>query len=158
MRKKKDETKLSNQISIRITDADKWEALNRLKEEGKYKSFNTLINEFIDDGIDRRLNPDKTKTEEDFDAEKQERAIDKDSAEFYEVLTNLMQEVVLNAVICKSILCSLYEDKILEREGIRSSSEALKKGNYAETPLYLKRFEKMMTDKINKSNKSVREN
>ena len=157
MKKKKDETKFSNQISIRIVDADKWDALQELKEAGKYKSFNALINEFIDEGIERKSNPNAMNAAKDFDEELAERGIDKDSAMFYRVITNLMEEVVLNSVISKSILCSVFQNMLLTSEGNRVDAEAFNKGTYAETPDYLKRFEKMMTDKINKSNKNNKE-
>ena len=153
MRKKKDEKKASNQISVRITDAGKWEELNRLKTEKGYKSLNALIVDIIDAGLERMEYPDSQRPSEDFDEEKTDREVDKDSALFYKTISNLMQEIVLNVVICKSLLCSLFSSKALESSGSGIDARAFESGVYADTPKYLKRFEELMTSKMSKGKK-----
>ncbi len=60
--------------------------------------------------------------------------------EFYGVIVRLLREIVLNVVINKSILSSLFNGKCMEYKGCRVP-ELFEQGLMSDTPDYLEQFE-----------------
>lgn len=152
---------------IRILDEDKWLEIDKLRTIKKYEnSFNRLINDALDYGL-----PMLVKAE--FGEIKKDRAYyipveppveqtyPKEIDMYYrfdellEEVVSLLQEVVLNVTINKSLLCSLFNMKIHELNGANFLVRSFKSGDMRDTPDYLEAYEKRAIKEINQRRKKT---
>ena len=109
---------------ISIPDMEKWELIDKLAELPKYeKSFNKIINDALDYGLpllikaefgDIKDNDGYKMEEPPMDEPKKEVETYYRLDELLEELIGLVEEVILNATINKSLLCSLFNQKVQE--------------------------------------------
>ena len=144
---------------IRILDEDKWVDIDKLLTLKKYEnSFNQLINDALDYGLpllvkaefgaidESEFVMDEPVMEEGMWNEEANQQLD----ELINNLMLLMEEVVLNATINKSLLCSLFNVKSRELSGIPTRVENLKSGAFRDTPEYLESYERRTIREINR--------
>lgn len=137
---------------IRIEKDNIWEQIDMLSSEGKYqKSFNRLINDALEIGLPGLIkktfgdiSPDNVQPENKqinyqenyYDSEPQ-----KGKGSFENQVLRLLHEIIINELIVKSNVDSLFEAKNLELHGERVDPQYFEKGYYQETPHYLQSFE-----------------
>jgi len=126
---------------IRITDADKWELIDKLSTLDKYdNSFNQLINDALDYGL-----PLLIKTEfgdiEDEETEGNRHSAHGKDEEFYGQVVRLMREMIMNANINKALLSSLFEVKNMELQHRPVSPTAFETGCYQDLPKFAEDYE-----------------
>ena len=130
---------------IRIWDMSLMEQIDKIMEYPEFKSFGKVINEALYIALPQILDRLEGKEKITLPPAEEERRppmqhrplIDE---EFYGVLVRLLKEIVLNVVINKSILSSLFHAKCLENEGCRVP-ETFGQGLMSDTPEYLADFE-----------------
>ncbi len=131
---------------ISIPDTQKWEQIDELMAMPKYeKSFNKVINEALDYGLPLRLKEAKGEVTYESETEK----YDEKQVEMYyrldELLmeiVNLLEEVILSEIINKSLLCSLFNERVRELGDISTSGKMLAEGLLRDTPKYLENYER----------------
>ena len=150
---------------IRILDQDKWAEIDKLMAKQKYQnSFNQLINDALDYGLPLLVKAEFGKIKDVVDeysmdepTKEKERTLGAENYQQSDELLNnlmiLMEEVVLNATINKSLLCSLFNTKNRELKGIPTRSENFENGAFRDTPEYLESYEKRTIREINKRRK-----
>ncbi len=141
---KRKEVEKSVDRHIRIWDMILLEQIDKIMECPAYKSFSKVINDALFYGLPKLLerlegNEEITlpKMEEPLRPVRQSSLIDE---EFYGVIVRLLREIVLNVVINKSILSSLFNGKCMEYKGCRVP-ELFEQGLMSDTPDYLEQFE-----------------
>lgn len=141
---------------IRIIDELKWEYIDRIMQRGEYrKSFNKVINDALDYGLPQLLKVAYGEIEEEGLPSTEPQVItheikfiDEDlSAE----IVDLLEEVLLNALLTKSIVASLFNERVKQLGGCSVKSQVFERGDLRDTPPYLAEHEKMIMDRINKS-------
>ena len=85
-------------------------------------------------GNDKRGARGIPKTKTDTEVRRRERNILYGNSE-------LLKEVIINVIINKSLLSSLFNEKLNELNGEQISGKKLEQGEYAETPKYLEDYE-----------------
>ena len=152
---------------ISIPDTMKWELIDKLETLPKYqKSFNKIINDALDYGLPLLVKAEFGEIKDvedeysmDEPKEEKERTLGAENYQQSDELLNnlmiLMEEVVLNATINKSLLCSLFNTKNRELKGIPTRSENFGNGAFRDTPEYLESYEKRTIREINKRRKST---
>ena len=131
---------------ISIPDTQKWEQIDELMAMKKYeKSFNKVINEALDYGLPLLLK--EAKGEVTYESEPEN--YDEKQVEMYyrldELLmeiVNLLEEVIVNEIINKSILCSLFNERVRELGDTSTSGKILSGGLLRDTPKYLENYER----------------
>ena len=133
---------------ITIRDTDLWEKIDRIMEEEKYnKSFNKVINDALYFGLDEVMRHlferEETIKEEQEQHRKQKliRKLDGVNEVYFMEIAKLLKEVIINVIINKSLLSSIFNEKLSELNGEPVSGKKLKQGEYAETPKYLEDYE-----------------
>ena len=133
---------------ITIRDTDLWEKIDRIMEEEKYnKSFNKVINDALYFGLDELMRHlferEETIKEEQEKYRKQKliRKLDGVNEVYFMEIAKLLKEVIINVIINKSLLSSIFNEKLSELNGEPVSGKKLKQGEYAETPKYLEDYE-----------------
>ncbi len=127
---------------IRITDKEIGKRIERIMELPEYKSFNKVITEALFYGVpmlceklfgEVRLEdaapyylPQKSNELED---------------KHFQIMIQLLKETVMNVVINKSILSSLFHAKEYDNKGLRIDDEMFTNGLMSDTPDYLYDFE-----------------
>lgn len=132
---------------IRIEKQSQWEMIDRLMELPMYKkSFNKVIADALDYGLPRLLNNDMQEES----GEKEGKQDNQDIVlELYLSKTvQLLKEIIINATINKSLLCSLFEARSLELNGERVSGKNFKEGKFRDTPQYLAAYEMRALQKL----------
>ncbi len=136
---------------IRIFDMTLLEQIDKIMQYAEFKSFSKVINEALFIALPKILerlegNEEITipKAEEQRRSKQQSNIIDE---EFYGVLVRLLREIVLNVVINKSILSSLFHGKCMEYKGCRVP-ELFEQGLMSDTPDYLEDFETEQLKKL----------
>ena len=130
---------------ISIPDMQKWEQIDELMSMKKYaKSFNKVINEALDYGLPLLIKAEKGEVSYESETEKyNEKQLDL----YYRLdeiimeMVGLMQEVVVNETICKSLACSLFNEKVIETENTENG-KLLAQGEFRDTPEYLEGYER----------------
>lgn len=144
---------------ISIPDMEKWEDIDKLMTLPKYeKSFNKIINDALDYGLPMLVKAEFGAIDEsEFVMEEpamEEGTWNEEANQQLDELINnlmlLMEEVVLNATINKSLLCSLFNVKSRELSGIPTRVENLKSGAFRDTPEYLESYERRTIREINR--------
>ena len=127
---------------IRITDIEIGKQIERIMELPEYKSFNKVITEALFYGVpmlceklfgEVRLGdaapyipPMKSNELED---------------KHFRIMIQLLKEMVMNVVINKSILSSLFHAKEFDNKGLHIDNEMFTNGLMNDTPDYLYEFE-----------------
>lgn len=133
---------------ITIRDTELWEKIDKIMEEPKYaKSFNKVINDALYFGLDELMRH-LFEPEETVEAE-QERVLERKlirradglNETYFMEMAKLLQELIINVTINKSMLSALFNAKAreLNRKGV--SGEKFTDGRYSETPDYLSVYE-----------------
>ena len=131
---------------ISISDMEKWEQIDELMSMPKYeKSFNKVINDALDYGLPLLLKAEKGEVT--YESEKEK--YDEKKVEMYYRLdklimeiVGLVEEVVLNETMCKSMVCSLFNEKVQELGEKTTNGRMLKEGDFRDIPEYLESYEK----------------
>ena len=131
---------------ISISDMEKWEQIDELMSMPRYeKSFNKVINDALDYGLPLLLKAEKSEVT----YESEEEKYDEKQVEMYYQLdelimeiVGLVEEVVLNETMCKSMVCSLFNEKVQELGEKTTNGRMLKEGYFRDTPEYLESYEK----------------
>ena len=146
---------------ISIPDTMKWEYIDKLATLPKYqKSFNKIINDALDYGLPLLMKAEfgeVEKPEAYLPEEPPAEQGEKNGVEMYyrfdELLQDiaiLIEEVILNATINKSLLCSLFNAKSRELSGMPTRSDRFTSGDLRDTPEYLETYERRTIKDINK--------
>ena len=127
---------------IRISDADKWELIDKLSALEKYdNSFNKLINDALDYGLPLLIKAEFGDIEdEEAESGKVLPAHSRDE-EFYGQVVRLMKEMIMNANINKALLASLFEAKSLELNHQPVSAAAFDTGCFQDLPKFAEDYE-----------------
>ena len=131
---------------ISIPDTQKWEQIDELMAMKKYeKSFNKVINEALDYGLPLLLKESKGEVT----YESEEEKYDEKQVEMYYKLdellmeiVNLLEEVIVNEIINKSMVSSLFNERVRELRDTSTSGKILAEGLLRDTPKYLENYER----------------
>ena len=139
---------------ISIPDMDKWEQIGEIMQNPKYeKSFNKVINEALDYGLPLLLK--EVRGEISYQPIEEEKYNEKELELYYGLdeiimtMVELTQEMVLSETICKSLLCSLFNQKVKELDKKTLMGKMLAAGEFRDTPEYLEGYERREIRKLN---------
>ena len=149
---------------IRILDEDKWAEIDKLLTIKKYEnSFNQLINDALDYGLPLLVKAEfgEIKTDGEYISVEPpaEQTYQKEIDMYYrldellEEMVGLLQEVVVNTTINKSLLCSLFNLKTHEYNAANLLVRSFKSGDMRDIPDYLESYEKRAIREINQRRK-----
>ena len=131
---------------ISISDMEKWEQIDELMSMPKYeKSFNKVINDALDYGLPLLLKAEKGEVT--YESEK-EKYDEKQVEMYYRLdelimeIVGLVEEVVLSETMCKSMVCSLFNEKVQELGKETINGRKLKEGYFRDIPEYLESYER----------------
>lgn len=133
---------------ITIRDTELWEKIDKIMEEPKYaKSFNKVINDALYFGLEELMRH-LYEPEETVEAE-QERVLERKlirradglNETYFMETAKLLQELIVNVTINKSMLSALFNAKARELNRKSVSGEKFTDGRYSETPDYLSVYE-----------------
>ena len=147
---------------ISIPDMQKWEQIDELMSMPKYeKSFNKVINEALDYGLPLLLKSEKGEVTYESETEKyDEKQLDL----YYRLdellmeIVNLLEEIVLNGTITKSLVCSLFNERVKELSETSIGGKLLKEGLLRDTPEYLENYERRGLRELTQKRKVRMEN
>ena len=150
---------------ISIPDMEKWELIDKLAELPKYeKSFNKIINDALDYGLPLLIKVEFGDIKDNDGYKMEEPPMDEPQKEvetYYrldellEELIGLVEEVILNATINKSLLCSLFNQKVQELSEGGFLGRSFKSGDMRDTPEYLETYERRAIREINQRRKKT---
>lgn len=126
---------------VRISDTNLIEQFDKLLTHPSYKSFNKILNDalfyglpiVIDKTFGKKQEAEKPKQVEVIEARKND--------EFYGEIVKLLQEIILNENINKSILSSLFNVQALIADKGTITGRKFADGEYGDTPEYLENYE-----------------
>lgn len=139
MKKKQEEKSVDRHI--RISDITLLEQIDKIMQYPEFKSFSKVINEALFIALPKILECLEGKEKITLLPEEpipQSRATEE---EFYGMVVRLLKEVVMNVVINKSILSSLFHAKEYDNKGLRLDNEIFANGLMSDTPDFLSDFE-----------------
>ncbi len=126
---------------ISIHDDKKWEQIEKLMTLPHYeKTFNKVINDALDFGLPLLIKAEFGEIDEETE-EKIYSAVHSKDEEFYAQVVRLIKEMIMNQVITKAIVSSLFEAKSLELNHKPVSGEAFKTGCFQDTPEFAEDYE-----------------
>lgn len=129
---------------IRISDAGRWELIDKLSTLEKYNnSFNQLINDALDFGLPLLIKAEFGEIEDEEEERTYSIGHGKDE-EFYGQVVRLMKEIIMNSVINKAILSSLFEAKLMELKREPVSPTAFERGCFQDLPKFAEDYELRM--------------
>lgn len=145
---------------IRILDEDKWAEIDKLRTIKKYdNSFNQLINDALDYGLPLLVKAEFGEVKSDGEYIPAEPPVEesypKEADMYYRLdelldeIVGLLQEVVMNVTINKSLICSLFNMKIHELSTANLLARSFKSGDMRDTPDYLENYELRAMKEIN---------
>ena len=150
---------------ISIPDMEKWELIDKLAELPKYeKSFNKIINDALDYGLPLLIKAEFGDIKDNDGYKMEEPPMEEPQKEvetYYrldellEELIGLVEEVILNATINKSLLCSLFNQKVQELSEGGFLGRSFKSGDMRDTPEYLETYERRAIREINQRRKKT---
>ena len=149
---KRKEVEKSVDRHIRIWDSESLKQIDKIMEYPEYKSFSKVINDELFIALPIMLNRLEGKEEVTLSNEQAEpykpipQAIMSDEAS--DIVIKLLRETVMNVVINKSILSSLFHaiGSLNRQCGI--SNELYEQGLMSDTPEYLEDFELQQMKKL----------
>lgn len=119
--------------------------IDKLMTLPEYKnSFNKVIADALDFGLPLLVKSYFEVVEEtvdDYIETKTVRKIDGVNEDIFYQIVKLLKEVILNATINKSILCSLFEAKSMELNHEKVNAKKFTDGAFRDTPDYLVPYE-----------------
>ncbi len=138
---------------VRISDTKLIEQFDKLLTHPSYKSFNKVLNDALFYGLPiviekvfgAKQEPEKPKQNEAIEARKE--------SEYYGEIAKLLQEVILNENINKSILSSLFNVQALIADKGTVTGRKFVDGEYGDTPEYLENYEYNGLKKIRRQKK-----
>lgn len=141
---------------IRITDDLKWEYIDRIMQRGEYRhSFNKVINDALDYGLPQLLKVANGETEQDrlpsTEQQGYEQVVDDLDSEKLTEIVDLLEEILLNESLIKSMTASLFNERGKQLSGCTVKPQSFENGNLRDTPPYLAEHERMVMDEVNKS-------
>lgn len=150
---KRKEVEKSVDRHIRIWDTVLLEQIDKIMEYPEYKSFGKVINEALYIALPIILNRLQGKEEITLSNDEpipykpipQEKAFDDEASD---VIIRLLKETVMNAVINKSILSSLYHAMGTLNRQCGINTERYEQGLMSDTPDYLEDFEMQQMKKL----------
>ena len=126
------------------------------------KSFNKVINEALDYGLPLLLKEAKG---EEVTYESEEEKYDEKQVEMYYKLdellmevVNLLEEIIVSEIINKSLLCSLFNERVKELSETSIGGKLLKEGLLRDTPEYLENYERRGLRELTQKRKVRMEN
>ena len=126
---------------ISIHDDKKWEQIEKLMTLPHYeKTFNKVINDALDFGLPLLIKAEFGEIDEETE-EKIYSAVHSKDEEFYAKVVRLIKEMIMNQVITKAIVSSLFEAKRLELNHKHVSVEAFKRGCFQVTLEFAEDYE-----------------
>ena len=126
---------------ISIPDEKKWEQIERIMSLPQYeKSFNRVINNALDYGLPLLIKAEFGEIDEEAE-EKIYSTVHSKDEEFYGQVVRLFKEMIMNQVITKAIVSSLFEAKSLELKHKPVSAEAFVTGCFQDTPQFAEDYE-----------------
>lgn len=126
---------------ISIPDEKKWEQIERIMSLPQYeKSFNRVINNALDYGLPLLIKAEFGEIDEEVE-EKIYSTVHSKDEEFYGQVVRLFKEMIMNQVITKAIVSSLFEAKSLELKHKPVSAEAFVTGCFQDTPQFAEDYE-----------------
>ena len=147
---KRKEVEKSIHRHIRITDMEMLDMIDQIMEYPEFNSFNKVINEALWIALPKIL--DRLEGREEITlGEAEPYNVPQSQAteeEFYAVVVQLLKEIVMNVVINKSILSSLFHGKRLEYKDCKVDIDSFENGLFSDTPDYLVDFETEMIKKM----------
>ena len=150
---KRKEVEKSVDRHIRIWDTILLEQIDKIMEYPEYKSFSKVINDALFIALPKILERLEGKEEITLPEVEEPRCPVRQSIiideEFYGVIVRLLMEIVLNVVINKSILSSLFNGKCMEYKGCRVP-KLFEQGLMSDTPDNLEQFELEQLKKMRK--------
>lgn len=148
---------------ITVTDDLKWEYIDRLMQLDKYKkSFNKVINDALDYGLPLLLKSefgeieDEATPEESHAKVESQRVIERVADESLVEITDLLEEIVMNTKLSKSMLASLFNERAKNLYGYSVRPELFDMGYLQDTPMYLSESEQTALNNIKKSRRKRR--
>lgn len=132
---------------ISVNDVDMLAMIERLLPY--YKSFNQLVNDALQLGLPKLLENklDKTVRLDEQSRPQQIEVITVPDERIYEMI-RLLQEVVMNTFISKSLLCSLFNAKNMELNDKPVPAQQFANGAMRDTPTCLAKYEVNMLNEI----------
>lgn len=126
---------------IRISDVELLEQIKKLRNHPKYNSFNHIFNDALFYGLPIVI--EKTfGTNKEPEKPKQNEVIEeRKESEYYGEIARLLQEIILNENINKSILSSLFNVQALIADKGTVTGRKFVDGEYGDTPEYLENYE-----------------
>ena len=124
---------------ISITDCEKLEIIEQLLPY--YKSFNRLVNDALQYGLPLLLESKQDNTVRLEEQRPQAIEVKTVSDERIAEMVKLLQEIVMNTTISKSIVCSLFNAKSAELKGKPIPAEKFDSGAMRDTPTCLTKYE-----------------
>ena len=141
---KKKETEKSIDRHVRITDISLLEQFDEIMQLPGYQSFNKVLNEALFYGLpalhDKLFGKVELPPEPPTVRFKPIQKGKKDN-EVMQNIIRLLKEIVLNEVINKSTLSSIFNATMLGLNGELISGEKFEHGDYSNTPEYLEGYE-----------------
>lgn len=104
------------------------------------KSFNRVINNALDYGLPLLIKAEFGEIDEEAE-EKIYSTVHSKDEEFYGQVVRLFKEMIMNQVITKAIVSSLFEAKSLELKHKPVSAEAFVTGCFQDTPQFAEDYE-----------------
>lgn len=148
---------------ITVTDDLKWEYIDRLMQLDKYKkSFNKVINDALDYGLPLLLKSefgeieDEATPEESHAKVESQRVIERVADESLVEITDLLEEILMNTKLSKSMLASLFNERAKNLYGYSVRPELFDMGYLQDTPMYLSESEQTALNNIKKSRRKRR--
>ena len=126
---------------IRITDGVVSEQIKRIMELPEYKSFNKVINNALFYGVPMLCEKLFGEVRLDETTPSIPPRVNELEDKHFQLMIQLLKEMVMNVNINKSILSSLFRAKEYDNRGLRINNEQFVKGLMSDTPDYLYDFE-----------------
>jgi len=142
---KKSETEKRADRHIRITDTTLTEQIDKIMQYPEFKSFSKVINEALYIALPQMIDKLEGREEITLPEEKEEHGKDE---KFYGQVVRLMREIIMNSVINKAILSSLFEVKRMELKHQPVSATALERGCFQDLPQFAEDYEVRTLRKI----------
>ena len=143
---------------ITIEDDFKLEDIARLMEKDEYKDdFNKVINDALDYGLPQLLKVAYGEIEEDglpsTEPQGYELIVNDFDSDKLEEVVDLLEEVLLNATLSKSMVASLFKERTKRLGGQIVKPDSFQSGVLSTTPPYLAEYERIVLDRVSKSRK-----
>ena len=126
---------------IRITDVEISEQIKRIMELPQYKSFNKVINDALFYGMPILCEKLFGEVRLEEPTPSIPPRVNELEDKHFQVMIQLLKEMVMNVVINKSILSSLFHAKEYDNRGLRVNNEEFVNGLMGDTPDYLYDYE-----------------